>query len=491
MPAEILSVAEMYRADSLAMAGGIAGTTLMEAAGWAVARELRRRFAPCRVAVLCGPGNNGGDGFVIARLLRRAGYAVRLALLGDVANLKGDAAQMAALWSGAVESMEPAVLDRIDVVVDALFGAGLARPLDGVSAEMITQIAARKLPVVAVDVPSGVDGDTGMVLGAALHAVLTVTFFRKKPGHLLYPGRALCGQVVVADIGIPDTVLAEVEPPVAENDPALWLQRFPWPQEEGHKYHRGHLTILGGAEMTGAARLAARAGRRAGAGLVTIAAPDAALAVYRMADPGNIVLPETELPALLADMRRNAWVVGPGGGQGEGRRAQLRAVLDSGRACVIDADALGWLSPCKDSLRKLLTPAAVLTPHDGEFSQLFGDIKGSRLERAHQAAACSGAVVLLKGADTVIAHPDGRAVINSGAPPFLATAGSGDVLAGLIGGLMAVGMDGFDAACAGAWLHGAAAAQFGPGLIAEDLPEALPVVLNSLYQQENPPKYQG
>ncbi|MGE4281292.1 MAG: NAD(P)H-hydrate dehydratase [Magnetospirillum sp.] len=488
MPAEILSVAEMYRADSLAMVGGIAGTTLMEAAGWAVARALRQRFAPCRVAVLCGPGNNGGDGFVIARLLRRAGYAVRLALLGELANLKGDAAYMAGLWTGAVESMEPTVLDGAQVVVDALFGAGLARPLDGISAEMIAQIAARKLPLVAVDVPSGVDGDTGAVLGMAPQAVVTVTFFRKKPGHLLYPGRALCGEVVVADIGIPESVLTEVEPAAAENGPDLWRLRFPWPPAEGHKYQRGHLTVLGGAEMTGAARLAARAGRRVGAGLVTIAAPDSALSVYRVADPGNIVVSEAELASLLTDPRRNAWVVGPGGGQGEGRRAQLRAVLDSGRACVIDADALGWLSPCKDSLRKLLSPTAVLTPHDGEFSRLFGDIKGSRLDRARQAAACSGAVVLLKGADTVIAHPDGRAVINAMAPSFLATAGSGDVLAGLIGGLMAAGMESFDAACAGAWLHGAAAAQFGPGLIAEDLPEALPKVLADLYHQENPPK---
>lgn len=491
MVAEILSVAEMYRADSLAMAGGIAGTRLMEAAGWAVARELRRRFPPCRVAVLCGPGNNGGDGFVVARLLRGAGYAVRLALLGDAANLKGDAAHMAGLWRGTVDNLEPAVLDRADVVVDALFGAGLARPLDEPTAEMIVEIQHRKLPVVAVDVPSGVDGDTGAVLGVAPQALVTVTFFRKKPGHLLYPGRALCGDVVVADIGIPDSVLAEVEPSVAENDPALWLDRFPWPQVDGHKYQRGHLTVLGGAEMTGAARLAARAGRRVGAGLVTIAAPDQALAVYRMADPGNIVVSEADLPTLLADPRRNAWVVGPGGGQGEGRRAQLRAVLDSGRACVIDADALGWLTPCRDSLRKFLTPAAVLTPHDGEFSRLFGDIKGSRLDRARQAAACSGAVVLLKGADTVIAHPDGRAVVNAAAPPFLATAGSGDVLAGLIGGLLATGMDGFDAACAGAWLHGAAALAFGPGLVAEDLAETLPLVLRSLYRPENPPKLQG
>lgn len=486
MSAEILSVAEMYRADSLAMAGGIAGETLMEAAGWAVAAELRRRAGPCRVAVLCGPGNNGGDGFVVARLLARAGYAVRLALLGEVANLKGDAALMAERWSGPVEPLDPAVLDGADMVVDALFGAGLARPLDGPAAEVIAAIGKRRLPVLAVDVPSGVDGDTGAVLGIAPRAVATVTFFRKKPGHLLYPGRALCGEVVVADIGIPAEVLAEVEPAAAENSPDLWGARFPWPGADSHKYSRGHLTILGGAVMCGAARLAARAGRRVGAGLVTIAAPDSALAVYRTADPGNIVVAEADLPELLADSRRNAWIIGPGAGQGEGRRAQLRAILETGRKCVVDADALAWLTGCKDSLRRLLSPSAVLTPHDGEFARLFGTVPGSRLDRARQAASCSGAVVLLKGADTVVAHPDGRAAVNANAPPFLATAGSGDVLAGMIGGLMAAGMDGFDAACAGAWLHGAAATAFGPGLIAEDLPEALPAVLADLYHGRNP-----
>ncbi|KAF0223641.1 MAG: YjeF family, partial [Rhodospirillaceae bacterium] len=267
MSAEILSVAEMYRADSLAMASGIAGETLMEAAGWAVAREVRHRFAPCRVAVLCGPGNNGGDGFVIARLLARHGFGVRLALLGELENLKGDAAIMAGRWSGDSEALTVGVLDRAALVVDALFGAGLARPLDGVAADIIAEIRRRKLPVVAVDVPSGVDGDTGAVLGVAPQAVATVTFFRKKPGHLLYPGRALCGEVVVADIGIPDQVLVEVDPAMAENCPDLWRAHLPVPAAADHKYSRGHVTILGGAVMTGAARLAARAARRVGAGL--------------------------------------------------------------------------------------------------------------------------------------------------------------------------------------------------------------------------------
>ncbi|MBC7907120.1 MAG: NAD(P)H-hydrate epimerase, partial [Rhodospirillaceae bacterium] len=267
MGTEVLSVAEMYRADALAMAGGISGERLMEAAGHAVAREVRRRFSACRVAILCGPGNNGGDGFVAARLLARAGYAVRLALLGEAVNLKGDAAVMAELWRGGVEPLAPEVLDRADVVVDAMFGAGLARPLDGMARAMIEEIARRRLKVIAVDVPSGVDGDTGAILGLAPDALATVTFFRKKPGHVLLPGRLKCGELVVADIGIPAAVLAEVEPPVAENAPSLWRHAFPWPSPEGHKYARGHLVVVGGSAMTGAARLAARAARRVGAGL--------------------------------------------------------------------------------------------------------------------------------------------------------------------------------------------------------------------------------
>lgn len=481
MSDEVLSVAEMYRADAVTIASGIPGDRLMEAAGWAVAREIRRRFPPCRVAILCGPGNNGGDGFVAARLLARDGYAIRLALLGDFVNLKGDAALMAARWTYRTEPLTLGVLDRADVVVDALFGAGLARPLDGIAAAMIAEIGRRALPVVAVDVPSGVDGDSGAVLGTAPWAVATVTFFRKKTGHLLMPGRARCGAVVVADIGIPAMVLAEIEPSVVENGPALWRDKFPRPQAEGHKYARGHVVVVGGTAMTGAARLAARAARRVGAGLATIAAPEAALAAYRAGDPGTIVLSLADFAALLADPRKNAWVLGPGAGSGAELRDRILAVLRAGRAVVLDADALTSFAESPARLFTSLGPQALLTPHDGEFAKLFGPVPGSRLERARNAAARSGAVVLSKGADTVIAHPDGRAAINTNAPPWLATAGSGDVLAGLAGGLMAAGLDSFDAACAAAWLHGAAATVFGPGLIAEDLAECLPKVLADLH----------
>lgn len=468
---ELLTTRQMYRADALAMASGIAGERLMEAAGWAVAREVRRRFAKGRVAILCGPGNNGGDGFVAARLLERDGWAVKLSLLGREDSLSGDAAVMARRWRGRVAELSMASLDRCDVVVDALFGAGLTRSLDGVVKDVVAEIGRRGLPVIAVDVPSGVHGDSGEVLGGiAPHCVATVTFFRKKPGHCLMPGRTRCGQVVVADIGIPVDVLAEIAPNLAENGPGCW--HLPLLAPDGHKYSRGHVLVLGGATMTGAARLAARAARRIGAGLATIAVPVGGLSLYQGGDPGTIVAEDFE--ALLADPRRNAVVIGPGGGVGEALALRTLAVLKTGRACVIDADALTSFADQPQWLFGALSDQAVLTPHDGEFTRLFGTVGGSRLDRAQEAARRSGAVVLLKGPDTVVAHPDGRAIITTDASPYLATAGSGDVLAGMIAGLLAQGMNGFHAAAAAAWLHGQAGTLVGPGLIAEDLAEALP-----------------
>lgn len=475
MSDEILSIEQMYRADSLAMASGIAGERLMEAAGWAVARAALNRLPRGRIAVLCGPGNNGGDGFVAARYLERQGRAVRLGLLGERGALKGDAAIMAERWSGREMPLSPEVLDGCVGVIDALFGAGLARPLDGAVRAVIEEVGRRKLPVIAVDVPSGVNGDSGESLGVAPDCIATVTFFRPKPGHLLLPGRLKCGELIVADIGIPEAVLKEIGPTLRRNGPAAWT--LPPLDPAGHKYGRGHALILGGAEMTGAARLAGRAARRVGAGLATIAAPPEALAVYRAGDPGLLVASSEPFEAVLADPRRNALLLGPGGGVGEALAAKVEAALATGRPSILDADALSSFAGQVDRLFARLSVNCVLTPHDGEFRRLFGDIAGSRLERARFAAQISGAVVLLKGGDTVVAHPDGRATITADAPPTLATAGSGDVLAGLMVGLMAQGLPAFDAASAAAWLHGRAAHRVGPGLIAEDLCEALPAVL--------------
>ncbi len=485
----VLTTAEMYRADSLAMAGGVPGPVLMAAAGRAVAAAVMDRRASGPVLVLCGPGNNGGDGFVAARHLAAAGWPVRLALMGKVAKLKGDAAGAAAAWTGPVLDLAAVTPEPGELVVDALFGAGLARALEGKAAELAERCRALGLPVVAVDVPSGLPGDGAEPLGGcAFRAEKTVTFFRKKPAHLLVPARKYCGEVILAQIGIPAAVLAEIAPQTFENGPDLWQAAFPRRHSRSHKYEAGHLLVAGGSTMTGAAQLACRAGLRAGAGLVSVACDTASLPIYAVANPGVITLVLKEpgdFAAALADARRNAVVVGPGNGVTAETRAWAEAAVSAGRAVVLDADALTVFQADPAALWRLIAghPAArvVLTPHDGEFRRLFPDIAGHRLARARAAAARSGAVVVLKGPDSVIAAPGGRAAVNASAPPWLATGGTGDVLAGMIGGLLAQGMAPFEAAAAAVWLHGEVAASLGPGLIAEDLPAALPQVLRTLY----------
>jgi NAD(P)H-hydrate epimerase len=453
----------------------------MAQAGAAIAREIQRRWQKQPVAVLCGPGNNGGDGFVVARLLAEAGWPVRLGLLGPRAALKGDAATHAALWAGEVEPLAPAVLDGAGLMVDALFGSGLARPLGGAAAAVLQAARAAGLPIVAVDVPSGMAGDSGADMGA-VPCVLTVTFFRKKPGHLLLPGRALCGEVVVADIGTGAGVLESIAPLLFENAPALWHAALPRAAAGGNKYGRGHALIYGGGIMTGAARMAARAAGRAGAGLVTIAVPERAWAVYAGALTSIMVLPlepPEDLAPVLADPRLNALLIGPGAGVSAQTKAHALAMLATGRPVLVDADAITVFKDDPGALFGAIHGACVMTPHEGEFRRLFSD-DGDKVFRARQAAAQSGAVIVLKGSDTVVAAPDGRACINANAPDTLATAGSGDVLGGIILGLLAQGMEAFAAASAGVWMHGAAASLFGPGLLAEDLPDLLPNVLGSV-----------
>ena len=487
----LLTPTQMAAVDRASISAGVSGIALMEAAGQAVALAILRRWPRQAVLVLCGPGNNGGDGFVAARHLQAAGWPTRLSQLMPDQALGGDAAHHAGLWKGPVEPFSVDLLDEPALVIDALFGAGLTRPLDGAALAMVQALAERQMTVCAVDVPSGLDGATGQAQGAAAPAALTVTFFRKKPGHVLLPGRTLCGELVVADIGTPasvfDTAGGAASWQTWENHPALWQTRYPWPRLDSHKYQRGHALVLGGAALTGASRLTARAALRVGAGLVTLAVPESVWPVYAAALTSVMVqaLAEPDHASawaeLLADERLNAVAIGPGAGVGKPTRAAVLAALTPGRAVVLDADAL---TSFKDDPTSLFTAignaaACVLTPHDSEFARLF-DTTGDKLTRARRAAAQSGAVVLLKGADTVIAEPGGRAVINSNAPPELATGGSGDVLTGLIVGLLAQGMNAFDAACAATWLHGAAASAFGPGLIAEDLAESLPAALRAL-----------
>jgi ADP-dependent NAD(P)H-hydrate dehydratase / NAD(P)H-hydrate epimerase len=478
---ELLSVAQMNEADRLTTAAGTPGSLLMQKAGEAVAREITRRWTPRPVTVLCGPGNNGGDGFVVATALAQSGWPVRVALLGPKQALRGDARQHAQRWSGAVEPLSPHAIDGAELLVDALFGSGLSRPLDPQVLSLLALATQRNVPLVAVDVPSGVMGDSGESHGAAASSC-TVTFARKKPGHLLLPGRELCGDLVVADIGIPPAVLESLSINTWENDPALWLEKLPRPQASVNKYTRGHALLYGGYPLTGAARMAARAAARSGAGLTTIAVPEVAFAIYAAALTSIMVQPLAQagdLTRLLSDRRYTAFSIGPGAGVNATTRAGTLAMLGTGSPVVLDADAISAFAPGADALFQAIRGACVMTPHAGEFLRIF-DAVGDKLTRTRRAARRSGAVIVLKGADTVIAAPDGRAIINANAPPTLATAGSGDVLGGIILGLLAQGMDAFAAAAAGVWMHGAAAAGFGPGLLAEDLPDLLPAVLRRL-----------
>jgi NAD(P)H-hydrate epimerase len=478
----LLTPARMGAADRAAEAAGAIGGALMEAAGSAVAVAIGARWPMCPVTVLCGPGNNGGDGFVAARHLKAAGWPVTVALLGARDRLAGDAARAAALWPDDCVPLTPDSLHGAGVIVDAMFGAGLSRPLDGAAAIMVAAMAAHHGSICAVDVPSGLDGGSGQVLGVAAAAHLTVTFFRKKPGHLLYPGRGLCGDLVVADIGTPVTVLDAIHPDTWENGTDLWLDRYPWPTAESYKYTRGEVLILGGAAITGASRMTAHAASRAGAGMVTLAAPAPVWSIYATSLTNAIVRSfarAEDWQALLADPRRNCIAIGPGAGVGAETRDYVLAALATRRATVLDADALTSFAEAPQDLFRAINAPCVMTPHSGEFKRLFHG-SGDKLTRTLDAARQSGAVVVLKGADTVIASPDGRAIINANAPPQLATGGSGDVLTGFIAALQAQGMPPFEAAAAGVWLHGAAATQFGLGLVAQDLADGLPRVLQRL-----------
>jgi hydroxyethylthiazole kinase-like uncharacterized protein yjeF len=526
----LLTNSEMAEADRLTIAGGTPGSALMDQAGAAVAREAARLLPRHgRVAVFCGPGNNGGDGFVAARFLAAQEFTVELGLLGALDRLRGDAGLAAKSWAGTIRAVEELDLDSADLVIDALFGAGLARDLDGPAKALVLRLnewtKRTKKAIISVDIPSGIDGSSGQIRGAAIKAARTVTFFRRKTGHLLLPGRVHCGVTTVADIGIPGSVLETISPKTLVNGPTVWAHHFPVPRVDGHKYSRGHAVVLsGGPAHTGAARLAARGALRAGAGLVTVATPGAALSIHAAALTAimtRVCDNADGLASLLADRRKNTLVMGPGLGVGEKTRALVRAALnvdrESGappRAVVLDADALTSFEDEAFGLAQMIRrrgKGVVLTPHDGEFARLFGragqndrsqwrgldmleqvllsHLDGlhseSKLDRARAAAGLSGAVVVLKGPDTVVADLDGLATIAEDLPPWLATAGSGDVLAGIVGGLLAQSAPPFEAASAAVWLHGAAARHFGPGLVAEDIPENLPPVLGPLFAGES------
>ncbi|WP_099864170.1 NAD(P)H-hydrate dehydratase [Pararhizobium haloflavum] len=488
---ELLTPEEMGKADRLTIQSGVPGIALMRAAGTAVADAVERRVGPsasASVLVVAGIGNNGGDGFVAAEVLRRRGMSVCLTLIGDPERLKGDAKTAFEEWTGETVPFIPDV--PFDLTVDALLGAGLDRDVEGAMAEAIEAVNQRAGAVVAVDLPSGIDGRTGRVRGTAITADETVTFFRKKPGHLLFPGRAHCGRLTLAQIGIEPDTLQRIAPAIHENAPPLWWAAYPRPKPEGHKYSRGHALVLsGGPAATGAARLAARAALRAGAGLTTLASPRNALLINAARLTAVMIKPcddADQLARLLADRRLNAVLLGPGLGADDRQAGRTRALvevaLESEAGIVLDADALTVFNadpPALFEKIKARSAKTVMTPHDGEFARVFADLKDvpAKTDRARSAALRSGAVIVLKGADTVIAAPDGRIAIHANAPAWLATAGTGDVLAGIVTGLLAQSMPAFEAAAAAVWLHGEAGHEAGPGMISEDLDAALRTVI--------------
>lgn len=490
---ELLTPEEMARADAFTIRSDVPGIVLMERAGLAVAQVARAMVSPGgAVLVLCGPGNNGGDGFVAARLLSEEGYEVRLGLLGRREALAGDAAIAASGWHGPVEPVCDVSFEKVDLVIDALFGAGLGRDLEGATRALVERINSSDIPVLAVDLPSGVDGASGAVRGAAVKARRSVTFFRAKPGHLLLPGRVHAGRLTVADIGILPAALDDIAPQAFENVPSLWERHFPVPSIEGHKYTRGHLVAVSGpAQATGATRLAARAALRAGAGLVTVACPAQALPIHAANLSAVMVRPvegALDLAALMEDARLSTVVIGPGAGVGQSTRDMLAAC--AGRRLVLDADLITSFTGDADGLAAMIatSPASIVTPHDGEFARLFAGCQPvldapSKLEKARAGAKLLGAVIVCKGPDTVVASPDGRAAIAANAPPWLATAGAGDVLSGIAGGLLSQGMPAFEAAAAAVWLHGEAAHEAGPGLVADDLIDALRPVYRRLFER--------
>lgn len=475
----LLTPDEMGAADAASSESGIPSFGLMERAGQAVAASALRHFPGARrFVVLCGPGNNGGDGYVAARALAEAGASVAIYHLADPQKLKGDAKlarELSGLPSQPLQDYHPA---NGDVVIDALFGAGLARAVPEPVVDVIHKVREAKIPVLAVDLPSGLCGRRGIPLGAAFEANCTVTFMTRKPGHLLLPGRVRCGEVEVFDIGIPARIIDTVAGKTRENSPVLWRNLLPASGPDTHKYRRGHLTVFSGpASRTGAARLSAAAGLKTGAGLVTVASPSDAMEV-NAASLTAVMLHQIDtvedLETWLRTAKLAAFVLGPGFGVGGRARQFVLALRD--RPLVLDADGI---TSFRDDPPELFDAFAdgnthlALTPHEGEFSRLFPDLAAdenlSKVEKAVKAAERAHAAIVYKGADTVIAAPDGRAYIDTNGPPSLATAGSGDVLAGMIGALFAQGMPAFDAAAAAVYFHGEAAKRVGRSMTAEDL----------------------
>jgi hydroxyethylthiazole kinase-like uncharacterized protein yjeF len=481
----ILTAAEMRAAEDAVIAGGVSVETLMDRAGTAIAHAVRRLAGVNEVLILCGPGNNGGDGYVATRVLAEMGATVRVAALSEP---KTNAAKSArAGWFGPIETLAEA--KPAPILVDALFGTGLTRPLDVIGTQTqstspaeagaqfgnaideppgspnwtpasagegaivgkLRTLATAANLTIAIDLPSGLATDTGKALSTPPVFDLTLVLGAVKPAHVLQPAARYCGHIRLLDISVPTTSQAEV----------LKTPSLPTPGPDSHKYTRGMVAIIAGT-MSGASDLAALAAMRAGAGYVTLLGDSQG--------PPHALVRTPFSDQALANDRIGALVIGPGLGRDDTAKVRLEAALNSGHPLIIDGDALRLVDP--DRIKALKVPV-ILTPHAGEFDALFGKSDADKITRAREAASRANAIVVFKGADTVIAAPDGRVRIAQGASDWLSTAGTGDVLAGAIGAMLAAGLEPLEAAAAGVWLHGDAARRLGPAFIADDLADAL------------------
>jgi NAD(P)H-hydrate epimerase len=487
MSYEILSNEQMANADRITMDSGIDGFGLMQNAGNSASSIILERYKPCKVMIMCGPGNNGGDGFVIAQRLLENGFTVDVASLIKIENYKGDALLAAKQYKGEIFNFSDLEIKNYDLVVDALFGTGFSKELDKELQNIFIKIKQASIPVVAIDIPSGVNGSTGEASNNCCNADLTITFCRKKIGHVLMPGMEKCGEIIICDIGIPDASVQKAGYSLIENNPLIWQEYFKPKQRSDNKYNYGHCVIFGGSKLTGAARLAARSAMRIGSGLCSISCNKDASIIYRTAEP-HVMINDwdhcSEFIDFIDDPKKNAVLIGPGAGVDLGDdlvNVIKKTCRLENKKVVLDADALTVFQNKEEELYQFLHKDCILTPHDGEFSRIFPDlINKNKIEKAIMAAKLSGANILLKGADTIIAEPEGRIVVNNNGTADLATGGSGDILAGLIIGLLAQRIPAFEASCLAAYIHGRAAQIIGHGLVATDIPDKIPEILSEM-----------
>jgi NAD(P)H-hydrate epimerase len=473
---DILNTEQMQMLEHKTAETGISRVEMMERAGNAVAAFIRRTYSPCKILVCCGPGNNGGDGIVTAIALRKQGWRVTLASDCFDQTCSKQTAHFRKQWAHSVISLAEAKKEHWDLIVDALFGIGLPRPITGIYLDTIAWMNASGVPIVSIDMPSGINSDTAQIEGIAVNARQTVTFQHIKIGQVLLPGLSHVGQLIVVDIGL----LKDTCYTAQINTPHIWQKHLPHLSLTDHKYARGQLVILGGNTITGASRLAAHAARRMGAGMVIVLCDSRVIPIYNR-EPGLIVHDISHLDQYLEDSRTTGFLIGPGFGVGKETCMLTQRLIQSGHPCVIDADAITSFAKNSQDLFALNLSKCVLTPHHGEFVRVFSE-KETKIASTYLAAKESGATVLYKGADTVIS--DGEEVyVNTNGSPHLATAGTGDVLAGMIAGLLARDVTPLDAALIASWLHADCAERIGHGLIAEDISNALPAALKDLYSR--------